>query len=53
MYGNEDKFDLKALISHASSLDEKQFSEYTVQEAYAFWKMFDLEESKYGKQFAE
>ena len=43
MYGNEDKFDLQALIQHAKELDESQFSDYSVQESTAFWNMFNLE----------
>lgn len=45
MYGNEDMLDLKALIRHAQKLDEDQYSDYSAQEAFAFWKMFDLGKS--------
>ena len=53
MYGNEDKFDLRALIRHAKELDESQFSDYSVQEATAFWNMFNFEKDYDVRVFAD
>ena len=40
MFGEKDSFTISKLLSQINKLDNEQFSDYTLQEALAFAKMF-------------